>query len=158
MLFRSDPVSTRHPAIEYATRPVTDAVAVLNQRIAAGDVQLDFDAGPQGYLRSVLKALDVPVESQLLVFSETSLQSEFITPQSPRALYFNDTVSVGWVRGADALELAAWDPQQGIQFYVVDQKAAQRPHFARSQRCLECHEGNLTSGISGLLTMSMLPL
>ena len=154
----SDPVSTRHPAIDYLNKPVTDPVATLNQRIINGDVQLSFEPGERGYLKSVLQALKIPVESQMLVYSETSLQSEHITQKTPRALYFNDTVSVGWVRTADTLELAAWDPQQGLQFYQVDQKPAQRPHFNRSQRCLECHEGNLTMGISGMLTMSMLPL
>lgn len=153
----ANPVSTRHPAIEYATRPVTDAVALLNQRIVNGESPLTFEPG-QGYLKSVLRALQIPVESQMLVYSETSLQSEHITQKTPRALYFNDTASVGWVQGADTLELAAWDPQQGMQFYQVDQKPAERPHFNRTQRCLECHEGNLTSGISGMLTMSMLPL
>jgi hypothetical protein len=44
----------------------------------------------------------VPVESQMLVYSETSLQFEHITQATPRALYFND--SVGWVKSADSLE------------------------------------------------------
>ena len=153
----TDPVSTRHPAIDYATRPTTDPVAMLNQRLASGEVQLAFEPG-QGYLRSVLNALKVPVESQLLVYSETSLQSNFITEKTPRALYYSDTASVGWVQAADTLEVAAWDPQQGQVFYQLDQKPAARPHFNRTQRCLECHEGNLTMGISGMLTMSMLPL
>jgi len=153
----ADPVSGRHPAIEYATRPVSDPVAQLNQRILAGETQLAFEPA-QGYLKSVLQTLKIPAESQMLVFSETSLQSEHISQKTPRALYFNDTTSVGWVQGADTLELAAWDPQQGMQFYQVDQTPAQRPHFNRTQRCLECHEGNLTSGISGMLTMSMLPM
>ena len=43
---------------------------------------------------------------------------------NPRALYFNDTVAVGWVRGADVLEVAAQDPRQGVIFYGLDQKAA----------------------------------
>lgn len=154
----ADPVSTRHPAIEYLSRPVSDPVALLNQRIINGEVQLTFEPGPRGYLKSVLQALKIPVESQMLVYSETSLQSEHITQKTPRALYFNDTTSVGWVQGAETLELTAWDPRQGVQFYQVDQKPAQRPHFNRSQRCLECHEGNLTAGIAGMLTMSMLPL
>ncbi len=153
----ANPVSTRHPAIEYATRPVADPVALLNQRILSGESPLTFEPG-QGYLRSVLRALRIPAESQMLVYSETSLQSEHITQKTPRALYFSDTASVGWVQGAETLELAAWDPQQGMQFYQVDQKPAERPHFSRIQRCLECHEGNLTSGVAGMLTMSMLPL
>ena len=113
---RPDSVSARHPAIDYRNGPTTDAVADLNRRIAGGDVQLAFSQ-PQGYLRSVLDALHVPVESQMLVFSETSLQSEFITHATPRALYFNDRVAVGWSQGSGALEVAALDPQQGTMFY-----------------------------------------
>ncbi len=94
----------------------------------------------------------------MLVYSETSLQSDFITQKTPRALYFNDTVAVGWVKGSDALEVAAQDPQQGTVFYVLPQAPAQKPHFSRSQRCLECHEAPTTQGVPGVLTMSMLPL
>jgi hypothetical protein len=42
-----------HPAIEYATRQVTDPVSQLNLRIQQGRVHLKFDDA-QGYLRSVL--------------------------------------------------------------------------------------------------------
>ena len=155
---RPDSVSTRHPAINYRNGPTTDAVADLNRRIAAGDVQLAFSQ-PQGYLRSVLDALHVPVESQMLVFSETSLQSEFITHATPRALYFNDRVAVGWSQGSGALEVTALDPQQGTVFYLLDQSPAQKAHFSRSQRCLECHESpTSTLSVSGMLTMSMLPM
>ena len=44
---------------------------------------------------AVLAALDVPVDSQLLVFSKTSLQFPLISPTAPRALYFNDQCWVG---------------------------------------------------------------
>jgi len=33
------------------------------------------------------------------VFSQTSFQLRKISPQRPRAIYFNDDVYVGWVRG-----------------------------------------------------------
>lgn len=153
----ADRVSERHPAIQYATRPTSDPVAEANRRIIAGDLQLRFEP-TNGYLKSVLEALRVPVESQMLVYSETSLQSEHITQATPRALYFNDSVSVGWVKGGESLEIAAQDPQQGVVFYVLDQAPASRPRFLRSQACRECHESSTTSGVPGELTMSMLPL
>src|SRR5665213_2682747 len=75
--------------INYSNAPTTDVVAKLQQQIAHGQVTLQFD--PQrGYLDSVLKALNIPVASQMLVFSKTSFQGRIISPQHPRALYFND--------------------------------------------------------------------
>ena len=150
-------VTPDHPAIRYSTRETTDVVAALNRRLQAGELQLAFD-GPRGYLKSVLDALDVPVASQTLVFSETSLQYELITAANPRALYFNDQLAVGWVRGADSLELAAHDRQQGVVFYTLDQKPATKPQFTRSQRCLECHQNSFTGNVPGTVVMSMLPL
>src|SRR4051812_42503971 len=97
-------------AIQYATRPVDDAVARLQKKISSGEVKLTFNDA-QGYLASVLEALDVPVESQVLVFSKTSFQAPRISPRMPRALYFNDHVSVGFVRGGDVVEVAAHDPK-----------------------------------------------
>lgn len=152
-----DPVSPDHPAIQYRIRPTSDPVAELNRKIQAGDVELKMD-GPTGYLKSVLDALDIPVESQLLVFSETSLQSEFITQQKPRAVYFNDTAAVGWVQGADTLEVSGFDAQQGVTFYQLDQAPAAKAHFGRTQRCLECHQAGTTRDVPGLLLMSMLPM
>jgi hypothetical protein len=73
------------PSIEYDTRPVHDAVSKLNDMIEAGRVHLKFD-GDQGYLRSVLEALNVPIESQMAVFSKTSVQARIIDPQNPRTL------------------------------------------------------------------------
>ena len=80
-------------------------------------------------MESVLKALDVPTESQVLVFSKTSFQASRIVPRLPRALYFNDHVSVGFVRGGDVLEIASVDPKQGVIFYTLDQQPAEKPQF-----------------------------
>ena len=74
-----------------------------------------------GYLPALLKALDIPVSSQVLVFSKTSFQSARIYPHSPRALYFNDAVAVGHVRNGDVLELMATDPDAGVVFFTLDQ-------------------------------------
>ena len=45
---------------------------------------------------------------------------------NPRAVYFTDTVAVGWVRGGKVLEVAAQDPAQGVIFYALEQKARRR--------------------------------
>ena len=79
-IFVADP---NHPAIEYNTRPLKDPVSELNRKIQAGQVRLNFDE-PQGYLRSVLEALSVPIESQIVVFSKTSVQMFRINPHNPR--------------------------------------------------------------------------
>src|SRR5580698_9264042 len=107
------------PAINYAGHPVRNAVAELNRKIQEGTVQLKFD-GDQGYLRSVLDALKIPIESQVVAFSKTSVQSLRINPQNPRTLFFNDSVVVGWVRGG-FIELAAQDPGNGVIFYTLSQ-------------------------------------
>ena len=105
-------------------------IAALAKRLAAGEVTLAFNRD-HGYLAAILQALGVPVESQVVVFSETSVQADLITPKNPRALFFDDTVAVGWVRGADTLELAAHDPQQGVDF--LHARSAVRPR-SRSSR------------------------
>src|SRR5262249_20217352 len=83
----------REPAIAYFTRPTTDLVVRLQHQIADGARQLPFDPA-FGYLRPVLDALGVPIESQILVYSKSSVQSLRINPRNPRAIYFNDTVAV----------------------------------------------------------------
>src|SRR5688572_19010692 len=81
-----------HPNISYMTAPVSDPVAQLTGRLQRGEVKLQAEP-TRGYLRSLLAALDVPAESQVLVFSKTSFQAPRITPQNPRAIYFNDQVA-----------------------------------------------------------------
>src|SRR4051794_14345934 len=84
----------RDPVINY-DRESNDVVAQLAHKIEDGTVQLHFDKD-SGYLLSVLNALHVPVESQSVIFSKTSLQSHFISPANPRALFYTDDVSVGF--------------------------------------------------------------
>ena len=143
-------------AIQYATRPVDDPVARLQKKIASGELKLNFN-DEHGYLDSVLKALDVPVESQVLVFSKTSFQAPRISPRMPRALYFNDDVSVGFVRGGDVVEVAAHDPKQGVIFYTLDQEATPSPKFERRDTCLQCHQSGATLGVPGVLVSSVYP-
>jgi hypothetical protein len=70
-------------------------VTRLADRRAKGETKLEFEPD-RGYLRALLRALDIPESSQVLVFSKTSLQRERISPRTPRAIYFNDDVLVGF--------------------------------------------------------------
>ncbi len=143
------------PAIQYGQRPLHDPVALLEQRLEKGQAKLEVAPNGWGYLPSVLKLLDVNPDSQALVFSKTSTQAERIGPRTPRAVYFNDDVTVGFVRGSDVLEFASLDPQQGVQFYVL--VTADKPSFAASDGCLRCHQGAPTFGAPGLLISSIHP-
>ena len=154
-----------HPAIEYRKRAAKDQVAELNRRIEEGKVQLQFEPG-SGYLRSVLRALNVPVESQLLVFSKTNKFSLATNPHNPRAIYFNDSVTVAWIRGLPSLEVATQDPQQGIIFYALNEDPldqmmrifpGHRARFRRDDGCLACHNGVLTLGVPGMFVRSVFP-
>lgn len=149
--------SRNHPAIAYDTTPTADAVAALNARLRDGTAALRFDEH-SGYLRSVLDAFGIPVESQTLVFSQTSFQASRINMHNPRAIYFNDTVLVGWVRGGDLLEVAVQDPRQGVVFYALEQKPAAVPQFGRNNDCLACHLSWDTLGVPGLILHSVYPL
>jgi hypothetical protein len=149
--------SRDHAAIRYSATPPTDAVATLNRRLENGTVKLRFDE-TSGYLKSVLEALKVPIESQALVFSQTSFQAPRINIHNPRAIYFNDSVSVGWVRGGEVLEVTAQDPRQGVIFYALDQKPSAAPRLSRNNDCLACHLSWETLGVPGLMVQSVHPL
>jgi len=141
------------PALAYATQPPHDVIAQLNEKLAAGSTTLSYEPG-SGYLRSVLSALDIPVESQLAVFSKTSVQARIISPVNPRTLFFNDRVVVGWPRGG-FIEAAALDPQLGVVFYNLNQQPAAAPRFERGNGCTSCHvSAEATLGIPGLLLRS----
>lgn len=145
-------VLDEHPAIQYATRPTTDRVARLGQALAANTRSLQRD--PQtGYLRSLLAALDLSPDSQLLVFSKTGVQSAYTSPRNPRALFFDEAVVVGYVPGAPVIEMAAHDPQQGVVFYTLDQNAA-TPRPARRTSCLSCHVSASTLYVPGIIARS----
>ena len=61
---------------------------------------------------------------------------------NPRAIYFNDTVSVGYIRGAGLIEVVAQDPTMGSIFYVIHQEPARRrPSAAISSACVATCRG-----------------
>lgn len=143
------------PPINYNSAPLTDRVSRLQEQVARGDVKLKFDE-KNGYLRSVLEHLDVPISSQMLVFSKTSFQLRRIMPNRPRAVYFNDNVYVGWVQHGDVVELSSADPQLGAIFYTLRQKETDSPRFVRDRgQCLTCHASSRTAGVPGHLVRSV---
>jgi len=148
--------SSNDPAIRYSTAPLHNAVVDVNRQLQDRAVQLTFE-GRSGFLRSALEALQIPVDSQLLVFSRTSLQAKRINEGNPRALFFNDRVALGWVRDGDVLEVAARDESQGMVFYTLEQRAdvtTGPPQFKRAFECLGCHVAGDTLGVPGLLMFS----
>lgn len=147
-----DGVLDEHPRIAYASRPTTDRVAKLNQALSSGAQSLTRRS-QSGYLTSVLDALGVPVESQLLVFSKTGVQRAYTGPHTPRAIFFDRSVVVAHVPGAPFLELAAHDPQQGVVFYTLDQTAAV-PILKRQTSCLTCHVSATTMDVPGMIVRS----
>src|SRR5438132_12775698 len=109
----------------------SDPVAELQQKIKAGAIKLEFDA-QHGYLSSILKNLKIPISSQTLVFSKTSLQTERISPATPRAMYFNDDVYVAWVPEGILIEIMSVDPRAGSAFCVLALEDGGKPLLERS--------------------------
>lgn len=143
--------------IHYHSAPSNDAVAQLQTAIEAGEVRLEWDKR-FGWLPSVLESLDVPRESQTLVFSKTSLQVHKISPSRPRALYYNDEAYVGWVQRGDQLEITAVDPVNGPIFYTLAQEPTDTPRFVRDTgQCLSCHHNRRTRDVPGFLVRSVYP-
>lgn len=150
--------SRDHPAIEYSTHPVSNAITALNEKLRSGDVELSY-LPVTGYLESALDALGIPRESQVTVFSPTSFQASRINMQNPRALYFNDQTELGWVRHGTVLEVATQDPTQGVVFYALDNRhPGTPPQFERNDDCLACHLTRDTLGVPGLVVYSVAPL
>lgn len=145
------------PPINYRTTPVTDPVAQLEQDLEHGVKSLTFEPD-HGYLRSVLQLLKVPASSQTLVFSKTSFQYPKISPEHPRALYFNDDVYVGSVHEGKAIEIISFDARQGAIFYLLDERKVDQPRFQRAELdCTQCHIAPGTRGVPGVLLRSVYP-
>jgi hypothetical protein len=141
--------------INYSKTPASNSVARLEQTLETGKVQLRYDR-EFGYLPALLDALSVSTNSQMLVFSKTSFQRERISPQTPRALYFNDNVYVGFIPGAPLMEVSVADPKLGAVFYTLDASRVERPRLVRTDQCLECHASTKSMGVPGHLVRSFM--
>jgi hypothetical protein len=143
--------------ILYSETPGDNPVTRLRGRIDAGDKPLTYDK-KLGYLPSLLRALNVPESSQMLVFSKTSMQRERIGPRTPRAIYFNDETYIGYCQRGTVVEVTAVDPKLGAVFFTLDQKPSDKPRFVRqTDTCLTCHGSSQNQGFPGHLARSVFP-
>lgn len=143
--------------IRYSETEATDRIAQLEADLSAGRTVLK-GATDREKLLEVLKLLDVPVESQMLVFSQTSHQNAFIRPKNPRCLYFNEDSYVGFVPGGD-IEVITHDPVLGVTFYLIDlsQKDPAKIVARDANACLACHGTRRTESVPGMLVRSVHP-
>src|SRR5262245_26348632 len=141
--------------IHYSATEPDNAVSHLQKRLASGQAALTHEDN-FGYLRSLLRELNVPQSSQMLVFSKTSLQRHRIGPSRPRAIYFGDDAYVGFCQNGDVLEVTAVDPSLGAVFYTLDQQSPTRPRFTRqTDTCTICHSSSANQGLPGNLVRSL---
>ncbi|MDB5335687.1 MAG: hypothetical protein JWN70_1306 [Planctomycetaceae bacterium] len=143
--------------INYGTTQPRDCISRLQKRLDQAETTLKY-TDSSGYLQSVLSELQVSPTTQMLVFSKTSLQRQCITPETPRAVYFNDEVYVGFCREGEVLEISAVDPQLGMVFYTLEQRPDAQPKFVRqTDSCLLCHGSSQSHGVPGNLVRSVYP-
>jgi hypothetical protein len=143
-----------HEPILYSKTTPRNRVSELQARIEKGE-WLPARRDSKALLRSVLEALEVSAESQILVFSKTSQQNARISSFTPRAIYFSGDCYVGWAQGGN-IEIAVVDEKLGMVFYVLDPRAAGRtPRFRRDRACLSCHGTGRTERVPGVLVRSV---
>lgn len=141
---------------DYYNAPLTDPMSELLRRIDAKDIVVE-EANGKPLVKRLLKELDIPESSQVLVFTKTSLQRRPVHPGNPRAIYFNEDVYVAWMPNG-RIEITSIDPKLGGIFYFqrpLDEP--DRPLFTREERCLGCHAGSATNFLPGLLGVSVYP-
>ena len=130
-----------YPLMGYGKNMPTDPYSHLMKALAAKGEKIPYQAGHNGYLEGLLQALGIDPSSQMLVFSKSSLKQRFISPQTPRSMFFTDEVYVTYVPGSRSLEVAAMDPVQGAVFFDVSQdEKAEVPYKQETDRCLRCHD------------------
>ncbi len=145
-----------HAPIDYTRVAATDRVAKLQQRLRSGELKLDGQS-EQAMLESLLRELDISPASQTLVFSKTSLQVHAISPETPRAIYFNDDVYVGWVQHGYMIEIASMDDRLGGVFYTI-RLGGETPRIDRDRTgCLACHASQRTERVPGFFIRSVIP-
>lgn len=146
-----------HPAIRYSDIASHNVVDVLQRDLAAGMITLPSPPLSPAALSHLLNRLNINVDSQMLVFSKTSNQASRISPDHPRAIFFNDAVVVAYLPGSPTIELAALDAVRGIVFYTLESDGTSRPRIDRALTCLRCHHGPNTAGVPGVYVGSVIP-
>ncbi len=144
------------PPHEYHARVPRDRFTRLKADLESGRLAID-GSSEKAFVTSLLRVLEIPVTSQMLVFSTTSLQLRLITPANPRALYFNEDIYIGWVPGG-RVEVLSLDPELGAVFYIFDPPRDGAPvRVERSERCMNCHAGEDTGRVPGIIVKSVVP-
>ena len=149
------PLEFEREPIAYSDTPSQTRVSQLQEQLDAKQTSLSYDS-TRGYLPALLSELELPLSSQLLVFSRTSAQRQ-ISPQQPRAIYFNDDTYLGWVPSGDLIELLAMDAQQGAIFYTLPRHRQKHPQISRDGgQCLLCHASARTLRVPSPVARSVI--
>lgn len=143
------------PEHDYWNRPLNDKFTQLKDQLETGKLPLDYRT-EKTFLVSLLKALDIPASSQVMVFSTTSLQLRLINVRNPRAIYFNEDIYIGYIPGG-RIEVVALHPELGGIFYIFDiPRGRKTVRVERSTRCMNCHADEDTGNVPGLLAKSVI--
>ena len=143
------------PPIEYSAATPDNRVQRLQGALERGEVDLSSESN-LNCLKLLLRELEVHASSQMLVFSKTSLQRQRISPRTPRAIYFNDDVYIGYCHQGDEIEIAAADAKLGAVFYSLELQTPDGPRLVRqTHRCLQCHATTESIPIPGFLARSL---
>lgn len=142
------------PPIRYSATEPHNKVAALQRDLLNKKTRLKHD-DRFGYLPALLSQLNVPVESQLLVFSKTSRQRDRISPRTPRAIYFNEETYVGYCHEGDILEVSTTDAKLGTVFYTLGQHEKSPSLVRQTESCMQCHGGTASDSVPGHLVRSV---
>ncbi len=146
-----------YPVIAYSGPATENRIARLQKKLDSGEMKLEWEP-KYGYLISLLKALDIHTDTQSLVFSRTSLQIEYISARTPRAVYFNEDTYIGYVHNTPLIEVTAIDAQKGPVFYAFDNRREMLPMKIDREggRCLSCHDtySMMGGGVPRVMVMS----
>ena len=155
----AEPVTYRDfdaPPHLYRQRTPADRFTRMKADLESGRIALDRTS-ELAFLKSLLRELEVPVSSQMLVFSTTSLQLRLISPSNPRAIFFSDDTYVGYIPGG-RVEVLSLDPELGAIFSIFDIPRDERPlRIERSERCMNCHGSADSAYVPGLVMKSVVP-
>ena len=144
------------PPHDYWTAQMDDPMTRLLAEVGRGDKVIGERPGLP-LVRRLLSELKIPVESQVLAFSRTSLQRGNVSPANPRAIFFNEETYLGWMPGG-RIEIASSDPERGAVFFFQRKLDDQRGKlFVRDRVCIQCHAGSATNFLPGLLAKSVYP-
>ena len=140
----------------YFSKDAKDPVTLLMKRVQRGEVLIKEPSG-KPLVERLLRELGLNKDTQVLVFSRTSLQRREVSYSNPRALYFNESVYLGWMPNG-RIEIASFDPELGPIFYFQRElDDASSPLLTRTRSCLGCHAGDATNFLPGSLGRSVYP-